>query len=486
MIELLLAIPVATAILCYLMQGRRGIEAISTIGAAALFVAVLLFVYRVMVEGPIYEGALFMDSLSAYMLLIVAFMVFIGAVYSVGYMGHEYEEKQFGLGRLRYYYTFLHIFVFTMILVCVANNLGIMWIAIEATTLASAFLVSFYNRDTSLEAAWKYIIICSVGITLALLGTILVYASSVNVVGETSNALDWTTLRSIAGSLDKDLLRIAFILVLVGYGTKVGLAPMHTWLPDAHSQAPTPVSALLSGVLLNCAMYGILRFHIISTEAMGPGFSGSLLLLFGIVSMIIAAAFIIIARDIKRLLAYHSIEHMGIIAIGFGLGGPFGVFGALLHMLNHALAKSLLFFGAGNVLLKLKTKIMEEVRGLGQHMAATAVLLIIGMLALAGSPPFGLFISELSILYAAVTQGQALVAAIYLLLLIIIFPALLWHVGGMIFGKPSEEVPRGEVSRLNVWVMVVLAGGLLVLGLVIPGPLGELIKGATSLFGGMP
>ena len=286
--------------------------------------------------------------------------------------------------------------------------------------------------------------------------------------------------------IDKDLLRIAFILVLVGYGTKVGLAPMHTWLPDAHSQAPTPISALLSGVLLNCAMYGILRFHIISSEAMGPGFSGSLLLLFGVISMVVAAAFIIIARDIKRLLAYHSIEHMGIIAIGFGLGGPFGVFGALLHMLNHALAKSLLFYGAGNVLLKLKTKVMEEVRGLGQHMAATAVLLFIGMLALAGSPPFGLFISELSILYAAITQGQTLVAGIYLLLLIIIFPALLWHVGGMIFGTPAEDVPRGEVSRLNIWVMVVLAAGLLVLGLVIPGPLAVLLERATSLFGGMP
>jgi hydrogenase-4 component F len=486
MIELLLVIPVITALLCLLMNRRRSIEIVSTVGAGILFIGVLLFVYKVVNEGAIYEGALFMDSLSAYMLLIVSFMVFIGAVYSVGYMAHEFEEKQFGLGRLRFYYTFLHIFIFTMMLVCVSNNLGIMWIAIEATTLASAFLVGFYNRDTSIEAAWKYIIICSVGITLALLGIILAYASSVNVVGESSNALDWTTLRSIAGSLDKDLLRMAFILVLVGYGTKVGLAPMHTWLPDAHSQAPTPISALLSGVLLNCAMYGILRFHIISTEALGPGFSGSLLLLFGVVSMVIAAAFIIIARDIKRLLAYSSIEHMGIIAIGFGLGGPFGVFGALLHMLNHSLAKSLLFFGAGNVLLKLKTKVMEEVRGLGQHMAATAVLLFIGMLALAGSPPFGLFISELSILYAAVTQGQVLVAAMYLLLLAIIFAALLWHFGSMIFGTPAEEIPRGEVSRLNIWVMVVLAAGLLVLGLVIPGPLATILERATSLFGGMP
>ncbi len=485
MIELLLVIPVITAALCYLMNRRRAMEIVSTIGAAVLFVGVLLFVAKVLEDGPIYEGALFMDSLSAYVLLIVAFMAFIGAVYSVGYMGHEYQEKQFGLGRLRYYYTFFHIFIFTMMLVCVSNSLGIMWIAIESTTLASAFLVGFYNKDTSLEAAWKYIIICSVGITLALLGIILAYASSVSVVGESSNALDWTTLRSIADSLDKDLLRIAFVLVLVGYGTKVGLVPMHTWLPDAHSQAPTPISALLSGVLLNCAMYGILRFHIISTEALGPGFSGSLLLLFGVISMVVAAAFIIIARDVKRLLAYSSIEHMGIIAIGFGLGGPFGVYGALLHMLNHAMAKSLLFFGAGNVLLKLKTKIMEEVRGLGQHMAATAALLFIGMLALAGSPPFGLFISELSILYAAVTQGQVVVGALYLLVLVVIFAALLWHIGGMVFGTPSERVQPGEVSRLNIWVMIVLATALLVLGLVIPGPLASLLDAAASLFGGM-
>ncbi len=484
MIEFLLAVPVLTAVLCFVCNSRRTLELVSAVGSAVLFAVTLGFALQVFTVGAIYEGGLFLDAFGAYVLAIVTFIGLLVSLYSIGYMGREYEEREFGLGRLRLYYTLLNAFIFTMVLVTVANNLGIMWIAIEGTTLASAFLVGFYNRETSLEAAWKYVIICSVGITLALLGIILTYASITRVPGTAETGLDWTTLMSNATLLDPTLIRVAFILVLVGYGTKVGLAPMHTWLPDAHSQAPTPVSALLSGVLLNCAMYGILRMHMISSAALGPGFSGTLLILFGVVSLGVAAAFIVLSRDYKRLLAYSSIEHMGIISIAFGIGGPLGILGGLLHMLNHAATKSMLFFTSGNILLRFKTKVMSEVKGLGRSMPYTALFLLLGALAIVGAPPFSIFVSELTIVYAGLSAGQYLVVALFLLSLAVIFGAFLWHVGGMVFGKGKEDGPKGEVSRSNLAVIAVLFVVVLVLGVFIPEALTKVLDSVVSLFQG--
>ncbi|HEY3272357.1 MAG TPA: proton-conducting transporter membrane subunit, partial [Methanocella sp.] len=322
------------------------------------------------------------------------------------------------------------------------------------------------------------------GITLALLGTILAYASSISVLGESSSGLNWSTLAANASSLDPTLLKIAFILVLIGYGTKAGLAPMHTWLPDAHSEAPTPISALMSGVLLNCAMYGILRFHIIAIRALGYGFSGTLLLIFGFLSLATAAAFIILQKDYKRLLAYSSIEHMGIIAIGFGIGGPLAIFGALLHMFNHALTKSLMFFGAGNVLMKFKTKNIAEVRGIATLMPATAILFLAGSFAITGSPPFSIFLSELTILMAAVSQGNYLVCAVYLILLTAIFAGFIYYAGRMLFGEPAPGTIRGEVSYVGIGVMALLAVIILVTGLFIPGQMNDAITSIASIFTG--
>jgi hydrogenase-4 component F len=406
------------------------------------------------------------------MLMLVAIVSLATSLYSVGYMRRELEEGKFLPNRLRYYYALLHVFVLTMVLVCVSDNLGIMWIAIEATTLASAFLVSFYNTESSLEATWKYIIVCSVGITLALLGTILAYASSIQQLGEGSGSLDWSSLLAMESELDPTLLRISFILVLVGYGTKVGLAPMHTWLPDAHSQAPTPISALLSGVLLNCAMYAILRFHMLSSASLGPQFSGDLLVLFGVLSLATAAIFVILAHDYKRLLAYSSIEHMGIIALGFGLGGPFGILGGLLQMMNHAFTKSALFFGAGQVYLGLKTKFM------------TATLWFAAFLAIIGCPPFGIFISETVILFAGIQAGDLLPVALYLILLSIIFAVMLSHAMRMIMGEPLEGAPRREGSAGAAVIVLVLLGAVTVLGLYLPLGLDGMLEGIARLFPG--
>jgi hydrogenase-4 component F len=483
-IEILLLVPLVTGILCYLLKNRRAIEAVSTVGSALVLALGGYTVYEVFTSGIIDQGIWFVDGLSAYMLAIISFIGFMVALYSLGYIGREYDDKEIDLGKVRYYYLFLHVFIFTMILVCVSNNLGIMWIAIEATTLASAFLVGFYDRDTSVEAAWKYIIICSVGITLALLGTILAYASSINALGESSNALNWSVLAANAGSLDPTLLKLSFVLILIGYGTKVGLAPMHTWLPDAHSQAPTPISALLSGVLLNCAMYGILRYHIIMTRALGPGFSGTLLLIFGFLSLLTAAAFIILQKDYKRLLAYSSIEHMGIIAIGFGIGGPIAIFGALLHMLNHALTKTLMFFGAGNILQKFKTKNIAEVRGIATLMPATAVLFLAGAFAITGSPPFSIFISEFTILWASISQGDYIVSALYIILLTAIFGGFIYYVTKMVFGEPAPGTIKGEVSRTNLVVMAFLAIMILIMGLYIPAHINSALNSISAIFTG--
>jgi hydrogenase-4 component F len=481
MLELMIAIPLITAVLVFFTRSRRQMELISTVGIVALFVVACYMVYDVITNGNIEYSVWYMDSLSAYMLFIITFIGLMAGVYSIPYIGHEIKEKELTVDRAKYYYLLFHIFMFTMLMVVISNNLGIMWIAIEATTLASAFLVGFTENDLAVEAAWKYLIICSVGITLALFGTILAYASSIAALGESSDALNWTTLMSAAGNLDPTLLKISFILVLVGYGTKVGLAPMHTWLPDAHSQAPTPVSALLSGVLLNCAMYGILRFHLIVSVTV-PGFSSTLLLIFGLVSMAVAAAFIIVARDFKRLLAYSSIEHMGIIAFGFGIGGFLGVFGALLHMLNHALTKCLMFLGAGNLLQKFKTREISQIRGVATLMPITAILFIAGALAITGSPPFSIFLSEVTILTGGLSAANYLAVGIYILLLAVIFAAFMYHVSKMMFGEPTEGVPKGELEWSRFLPMVILIAMVLVMGVFIPNQLNDLLVKIAALF----
>jgi hydrogenase-4 component F len=484
LIEYLLMIPLIAAAICYLLRARRRIEAAGVAGSAATLGAATYLSYQVFTSGTIGEGLLYMDAFSAYILMLVSLVGLMAAIYSVSYIGRENKEGVITDLKLRNYYLFLQLFVFTMLLVCVSNNLGVMWIAIEGTTLASAYLVGLYDKETSVEAAWKYLVICSVGITLALLGIIIVYASSIQVLGESSSALDWSTLMAVAGSLDPTLLKIAFIFVLVGYGTKVGLAPMHTWLPDAHSQAPTPVSALLSGVLLNCAMYGILRFHmIVSGSSLGPGFSGGLLLLFGIISLGIAAAYIVMSKDYKRMLAYSSIEHMGIIAIGFGFGGYWGIFGALFHMLNHALTKTLMFFGAGNILQSLRTKDIDQVRGVMKLLPATGVLFLGGALAITGCPPFSLFLSEFMVLVGGISSGDILGVALYLLLLAVVFAAFLYNVGRMLFGEPAANSSReGERSKVDIALMSVLLVTILALGLYLPAFLNDVLQQIVQLF----
>jgi hydrogenase-4 component F len=486
MLEILLALPLAAALICYPMRNSRVVEGVSLGSSIATLLLALFIGLDVINNGPIQYGLWYVDELSVFMLGIVTFLGCMATAYSISYIGHDLDIHEITHSQLRQYYLLLQLFLFSMLLVVMSNNLGIMWIAIEGTTLTSAFLVSYYEKDTSVEAAWKYLIICSVGITMALFGTVLTYASSVHVAGLPSESLNWSDLRAVASMLDPTFLRIAFIFILIGYGTKVGLVPMHTWLPDAHSQAPSPISAMLSGVLLNCAFYGILRFYII-LEIRIPGFAPDLLLIFGLLSMAVAAAFILVAKDFKRLLAYSSIEHMGIISIGFGLGGFLGIFGALFHMLNHALTKCLMFFGAGNILQKYNTRSIDEVRGLAYVMPITASLFLFGALAITGSPPFSAFLSELIILQAGLESGSTLVTGIYLVVLLAIFAAFMYHVSRMMFGRPTEGVVRGEIHKASLIPMMILLVFILGIGIFMPHQLTDFLTDVAGIFpGGSP
>jgi len=482
MVELLLLVPLVTALLCGLSRSERAIYIFSVAGSLVAALVAFPYCYQAFFEGPVDTGLWYLDPLSGLFMVVIVTITALVSLYSVQYLEHDRKEGEANLKDLRYYHVLLHLFAFSMLMVVVVDSLGLMWIAVEGTTLVSAFLVGFYKKSEAMEASWKYLIICSVGITLALLGIILLYASSVSALGENADTLDWSVLRSVAAQLDPALVKVSFIFILVGLGTKAGLAPMHTWLPDAHSQAPTPISALLSAVLLNCAMYGVLRVHILASEAV-PGFSSSLLLFFGLLSLAIATAFILTSRDLKRFLAFSSVEHMGIIALGFGIGGPLAVFGAVFHVLAHSLTKTLMFFGAGNVIQKYRTREMKEIKGLGKTMPATAALLVLGGAAIAGSPPFAIFIGELFVISGALAQGDYLVAGLFIALIVMIFAGMTYRVFGMVSGRPQEGLPDGEIGKLRLLPMLVLATVILLLGLFLPEVMSDALGAVVELFG---
>jgi len=467
---------------------RRVIEGLAIVVPIVQLTLVLLLIRPVLEQGIVTElgSWLAADGLSVLVALVTAGVTVAAAIHSVGYLREDLRGRDLdrgsGLGDLRRYFVLFHLFVFSMLVIPLSDSLGVVWIAIEGTTLASLFLVSYYRTREALEAAWKYVIIGSVGIALALFGTILAYYAAVPIMG-LSFDLNWSSLASAADRLDADVMRLAFLFILVGYGTKAGLAPMHTWLPDAHSEAPSPVSALLSGVLLNGALYAILRFYALTVPSVGVGEVSLLLLGVGSLSLILATVFVLRQRDYKRLLAYSSVEHMGVIVVAVGFGGPLGMTAALLQLVNHALAKSLLFFATGHVLLRYETKEIDHVSGVLRALPISGAFLIIGGLALVGAPPFGLFISELSALAAGFAGGFGPAALLLLACLVLIFIGLMGHLDRMAFGPVPVDVAQGEPPRLG-WIPLVAEGALLlVLGIWLPGPLADLVRAAAHALG---
>jgi hydrogenase-4 component F len=494
----LVLIPAAAALICLMVRDRRVYE-YATILATAGMSVISFFIVGGALGGEIIKvpgDIMYADPLSAFMLMIITLLSFVTAIYSAWYMGNELDFGHLDQKAHRYYYLLYNLFVLTMALVPIANNLAVLWMAIEGTTLVSALLVGIYRKRESVEAAWKYIILCTVGITFALLGTFIIYYASSGAVGQGRGVLEWTALMAMAPRLNPATVKLGFILIVVGYGTKAGLAPVHNWLPDAHSEAPTPISALLSGILLNCAFYGILRFAIIARASVGYPFVRDMMFLFGISSVAVASIFMLIQRNSKRLLAYSSIEHMGIITLSFGVGGPFGFYAALLHILNHAIGKPLMFFVTGRIKSFYNTVESEQVSGVMKTMPVVGVAGFVGIMALSGAPPFSMFISEFLMLKGMAAGSHWIIMAVFLAAGGMVFYGLLRSFGGMFLGAASAplntlhpmpvgaDVLRPRNTWLTGFMMLCMAAALLLMGLYIPGPIDRLISLSAGIIGG--
>jgi hydrogenase-4 component F len=459
---IVVVLPLLLGLFSLPQRNNRLLLLVLRIGGIAHFLVTLLF-WLLPSEG---SPLVFLDPLGILILTVTSFLFLMVSFYTKGYLKTHTERISLPIGCLFF-------FLAAMSLVCISADMGILWVAVEATTLASAPLIYFHKDHRSLEATWKYLLICSVGIALALMGNIfLSYAD-----GSSIESLYIPDLLANADRFDPRWLKVAFILLLVGYGTKMGLAPLHSWLPDAHSEAPSLVSALLSGSLLNCAFLGILRGFGILRQAGLEGWGGNILILFGLVSLSMAALFLIRQTDFKRMLAYSSVEHMGILVLGAGVGGIAGT-GAMLHLVNHSFAKGLLFLVAGNILTIYQTKQLDSIQDLVHQAPRSAFLWMVGFLAITGSPPFGLFFSEWIILKGLIDSGQWVSLVVYLAALFIVFASLARYVIQMTFPRVSSSIsaPHGEkqersFSKEPLWMWgppLVLSGITLILGLYVP------------------
>jgi hydrogenase-4 component F len=480
-ILLVLGLPLAGAALLALLGHRPVAPTVNVAVSLATFLAAAALTARVVTEGPflVLDRQFFVDPFNVFLVALTAFVGFTTAIFSRPYMRIEEEHKRLTVARLRLYHSMFQLFNFTMLLALLTNNMGILWVAMEAATLTTVLLVSLYRTPASLEAAWKYFILCGVGIALALFGTILLYFAAEKLLGAGGGALLWTELNDVRGDLEPRVLSIAFVFLLVGYGTKVGLVPLHNWLPDAHAEGPTPVSAVLSGLLLNVALYAVVRCKVLVDGALPGAFAKNLMIGFGLVSVVVAAFLLLRQRDIKRLFAYSSIEHMGIITFAFGLGGPVANFAGLLHMTVHSLTKSAIFFAAGHAAQKTGTQLMEHIRGLVTISPVVGWGLVLGTLAILGMPPFGVFASEFLILTTAMRE-LAWSTPFLLIALGVAFAAVFSKVQPMVFGETTAVRLPVRPAMMPVFVHLAL---VLMLGLWIPPFLAEWYRSAARLIG---
>ncbi|HVI05588.1 MAG TPA: hydrogenase 4 subunit F [Sphingomicrobium sp.] len=455
-VALILAVPFASAVLLLFLPGYRLSARINS--AAAL--ATLLAALSLLVSRPAPGSYLLVDDLNIVFIILNSFVGFTTSVFSASYIGHELETGRLTPAHLRFYHAMYQILLFAMNLALLANNIGLMWVAIELATLTTVLMVGIYRTHEALEAAWKYFILGSVGIALALFGTILIYMAARPVVGEGPSGMVWTILVAHGASLDPALLNLAFVFLLLGYGTKVGLVPLHAWLPDAHSEGPTPISAVLSGLLLNVALHAVLRFKLLLAANPGAIAPGPLMATMGLVSVIFAAFMLYRRRDIKRLFAYSSIEHMGIIAFAFGIGGTLANFAGLLQMTMHSLTKSAIFFTVGHISQVKGTQKIADIRGLTTTHPLLGWSLVVGVIAIAGLPPFGIFMSEFLLVTSTFARAP-LLAVLLLTGLLIAFGALMLRLNGLAFGEPTGGTGPVKASYLPImahFALVLTAG----------------------------
>jgi len=486
-LSLLVVIPLLAGLSCLAISSRLWWERVNLLAFVTITGLAVGTGLEVAHRGRVTAlgGFLQADALSALVIGLTAFVALACGIYAVGYFRRDLKEGRITETQLRHYYLLTPIFVSAMLLAPLADNLGVMWVAIESTTLASVLLVTFYNRRTSFEAGWKYVIIGSVGISLALFGTVTTYSSAVGVLGERAHGgMNWSTLLDIAYQLNPSAMRLAFILVLLGYGTKAGLAPMHTWKPDAYAEAPVPAAALLGAGFINCAIYAIMRFDVLTEKCLGHDFPGQLLVGFGLFSILLAAPFILVQRNFRRLLAYSSIDHAGIMVAALGFGGKLGALGAVLHMLFHAVTKPLLFFSAGNVQQEFGSPYFRKVSGVIRRLPWTGTLLLVAALAVTGTPPFSLFQSEFTTLSAALAANQGWVAAAFILGLVMTFAGFLAHMAKLNLGTAPEGTSRGFECPWKLAAMLLVAITVVGLAVWLPGPLYELVQKSSQIVRG--
>ena len=463
--------------------GTRLAEILHLVSVTAVLVLTIIVVQGVLAQGLVVAANdwFHVDALAAVFLLIVGVVGFLVGLYSIGYIRNDLQIGELEEPQVSLYYGLFELFLFTMLLVVTANNIIIMWVAVEATTLGSAFLVGIYGHRASLEAAWKYVMICTVGVAFGLYGTVLVYSDAVHFLATPGTAVLWTEIVKNAQSLDPTLLKMAFVFVLIGFGTKAGIFPMHAWLPDAHSEAPSPVSAMLSGVLLNCALFVVLRFSIILDYGVGPELPRVIFLVFGALSVIASSLFMFAQRDIKRLLAYSSVENIGLIILVFGIGGQVGILAALLQAVNHSIVKSLMFCTTGNILMKYHTRQLDKIKGMLQAVPLTSLALMLGALALVGTPPLNIFISKFTIISAGFQNGHIWLMVFILLALAVIFAAFMKVLSSTVFGDMPEGMDKGEVKIWGLAPLAVLGLLVVLLGIFIPPQLETLLNQATDI-----
>lgn len=479
MLLILLLVPLFAAVILAFVGDRKFAPEINIIGSAATFIAGAGLALQVYEQGPMLAGKnfFFVDAFNVYLSVLTSFVSMTTAIFSRRYMRLERKHGRIGPIRIRFYHAMFQLFIFAMLLCLLTNNIGVLWIAMELATLSTVLLVSLYRTPTAIEAAWKYFILCGVGISQALFGTVLLYFAAEKVLGEGGDALLWTNLSKVSGSLEPTVLSLAFVFLMVGYGTKVGLAPLHNWLPDAHSEGPTPISAVLSGLLLNVALYALVRCKVLVDGSTHTHHAGNIMMGFGLLSILVAAFSLLRQKDIKRMFAYSSIEHMGIATFAFGLGGPIATFGALLHMLMHSLAKSAIFFTVGHASQMHRTQDMDKIMGLFKGNPLVGWGLMFGVMAIVGMPPFGVFTSEFLILTATIKDAPWLTPFL-LLGLGVAFAALFRRVQPMVSG----DVPPHQKPMKAAHVPVLLHMALvLMLGIYMPGFLNNWFHTAVEL-----
>jgi hydrogenase-4 component F len=478
---LVLGIPLAGALLQVLWGHRPFAGGLNATSSLLTFLASAALTVRVVSLGPltVLHEWFFVDAFNVFLVALTAFVAFTTAIFSRVYMRVEQDRGKLSAGQLRLYHSMYQVFTFTMLLALLTNNVGILWVAMEAATLATVLLVSLYRTPAGIEAAWKYFILCGVGIAQALFGTILLYLAAERVLGAGGNALLWTHLNDVKGQLEPTVLGIAFVFLLVGFGTKVGLVPLHNWLPDAHAEGPTPISAVLSGLLLNVALYAVVRNKVLVDGALGTHVAGNLMMGFGLLSVVVAAFFLSRQKDVKRLFAYSSIEHMGIVTFAFGMGGPVASFAGLLHMTAHSLTKSAIFFAVGHAAQKTGTQVIADIRGLIQVSPAVGWGLMLGGIAILGIPPFGVFASEFLILTTAMRE-QPWATPILLAGLGVAFAVIFSKVQAMVFGETTARRLPHPPALFPVFVHLLI---VLLLGLYIPPYLAHWYRQAAAMIG---